>query len=220
MNSHPATPPKNLPKTATQAFTVFFQHRSPQILAIFVLLAAAFRLGVGDFGGWDAATALLVLLGWPINEWLIHTQILHHRPRDILGLRWDYRIAQDHRQHHQDPWNLHHVFISLHVYVWAVPLLLAVALGLGWLFQPAVGATFLLTYAVLALHYEFVHYLAHIQWVPHAYYAGRVREHRLHHFRHERRWWGVSTGWGDVLLGTAPDPATVEKSGRTAQIVP
>jgi hypothetical protein len=38
------------------------------------------------------------------------------------------------------------------------------------------------------------------------------RNHRLHHFKHEGYWMGVSSNLGDRLLGTNPDQRTVAKS--------
>ena len=55
--------------------------------------------------------------------------------------------------------------------------------------------------------------MAHVRWTPAlSYYRRRQRMHRLHHFRNENLWWGVSTGIGDLVLGTAPDAADAPRS--------
>lgn len=202
-----------LPGDGLTALRVFFRHWSPRILLVAALLAWGARLQLGDFGIADLLICAGLLLYWPLNEWLIHVYILHFRPRETrAGRRLDLAVARDHRRHHADPWNLRWVFIPLHVFPWALPALLLVA----WLLPgPELGLSFLAAYLSLSLHYEWSHYLAHINWQPPlAHYARRVREHRLHHFRNHDHWWGVSMGSADRLLGTAPDPEYVHKSPR------
>ena len=174
-----------------------------------------FRLYVGQWSWWDAVVVAALVAYWPLNEWLIHVVLLHYRPLTVLGKRRDFLLPQTHRQHHADPWNLAHVFIPLHIYVGAIPVYGLLAWW-GW-HQPLV-LTFATAHLFLATHYEWVHYLAHIHWCPSVpflgdHYRKRVREHRLHHFRNENFWWGVSMGAADRWLGTAPDPDKVGRSG-------
>lgn len=202
----------NTPSDANSALRTFAAHRSPQILILATVAAWTARLIYGQWGLADLAVGLALLLAWPLNEWLIHVVILHFRPRRWRGRTLDLAVAHDHRRHHQDPWNLRWVFIPLHVYPWSLPMLLLA----GWL-VPGTGAglSFVAVYLTLALHYEWSHYLAHIQWTPPlSHYRQRVREHRLHHFRNHRYWWGVSMGSADRWLGTAPDESAVGKSAR------
>lgn len=217
---NPMRPPAHLPRDARGAIRRFVSITSPRLLVIMLTLALALRLYVGQWSWWDAVVAGALLAYWPINEWLIHTVLLHYRPRTILGRRLDFLLPQTHRQHHADPWNLSHVFIPLHIYVGAIP----VYAGLAWwgLSEPLV-LTFVLAHLTLATHYEWVHYLAHIHWCPTgpvlgAHYQRRVREHRLHHFRNENYWWGVSMGSADRWFGTAPDPGIVDRSGTHSSL--
>lgn len=213
----PARPPRDLPKTAAEALRTFFSFASPRILLLLSAGTLAARLALGDWRWIDGLIPAALLAYWPLNEWLIHTQILHHRPRRIGPLRWDYRVARKHREHHRDPWHLPLVFIPLHIFWLAPPIIFALAF---WLAPDAPRAlTFLAAYFVLALHYEWCHYLAHIGWCPPlAYYRRRVREHRLHHFRNEKLWWGVSLGAADRWFGTAPDPDSVPRSPTTGTL--
>lgn len=213
----PAQPPRDLPRTAGAAVATFFRHASPRILLAATLAAVAARLYLGHWRPADAWFALGLLLYWPLNEWLIHVFILHHRPRRLLGRKWDYYVASKHRKHHRDPWHLPLVFIPLHIYPLSLPALVFTA----WLLTPdlPLALTWLSAYLLLSLHYEWSHYLAHIGWCPPlAYYRRRVREHRLHHFRNERYWWGVSMGAADRLLGTAPAAEAVERSPNTGML--
>jgi len=214
---NPMRPPDTLPRDARSAVRVFAAHASPQLIALFVAAFAAARLWLGNFGWGDAAVALAILAYFPLNEWLIHVFMLHYRPRKVLGRTVDFYLPVTHRRHHADPWNLKWVFIPRHVHFWVIP---EAALIL-WLLWPwkELALTGLTTYLLLGLHYEWVHYLAHIPWCPPLeYYRRRVREHRYHHFRNENFWWGVSMGLGDRLLRTAPPVDEVGRSGTTSTL--
>lgn len=202
--------PNATPSNAASALRSFAAHRSPQILILATVAAWAARLFHDQWSLADLWVGAALLLIWPLNEWLIHVLILHFRPRRWRSHAIDLAVARDHRRHHDDPWNLRWVFIPLHVYPWSLPLLLFV----GWLIpDTGAGLTFLAVYLSLALHYEWSHYLAHIQWCPPLpHYRQRVREHRLHHFRNHRYWWGVSMGSADRWLRTAPNESSVSKS--------
>ncbi len=213
----PAQAPKDLPRTAPEAVRTFFSYTSPRVLLVLVTLALAARLYLGQYRLLDLGIALAIFAYWPINEWLIHVLILHHKPRTVLGRRWDYFVAHKHRKHHRDPWHLPLVFIPEHIFPLSIPALV----GLSWLVTPdlSTAATFLLVYLAFSLHYEWVHYLAHIAWCPSlSYYQRRVREHRLHHFRNEKYWWGVSLGMGDRLFGTYGTHDSVPKSDTTGTL--
>jgi hypothetical protein len=213
----PASQPRDLPASAGAAVRVFFSHWSPRLLLALAIAAVAIRIALGEWRWVDAAWALGILLYWPLNEWLIHVMLLHKKPYHLLGRRVDYYAARKHRLHHADPWNLPLVFVPIKVF----PGSLIAIVFVFWLLTPdwRIAMTAIATYMIFSLHYEWCHYLAHINWCPPIeYYRRRVREHRLHHFRNEKFWWGVSMGMGDRLLGTAPDPAKVEKSPTTGTL--
>lgn len=208
---NPMRPPAHLPRDAGSALRTFASITSPRLLMILLSLAFALRLYVGQWSIWDAVVVLALLAYWPINEWLIHVVLLHFKPRRIFGRRVDFLLPQTHRQHHADPWNLDRVFIPLHIYVGAIPVYAALA---WWGLSTPLVLTFATAHLFFALHYEWAHYLAHIPWCPDiAYYQNRVREHRLHHFRNENYWWGVSMGAADRWFGTAPKAEAVDRSG-------
>lgn len=215
---NPMRPPDTLPRCGLAALRVFAAHASPQLIALFVAILAGWRLAMGNFGWGDVAVALAILATFPVNEWLIHVFMLHFKPRKLFGRTVDFYLPRTHRRHHADPWNLEWVFIPRHVHFWTVP---QVALIL-WLLWPwkELALTGVTAYLLLGLHYEWVHFLAHIPWSPSrglvgAYYQRRVREHRYHHFRNENYWWGVSMGMADRLFGTAPKVEGVDRSGTT-----
>lgn len=214
---NPMRPPDTSPRTAREAVAFFMKHPSGWLIALFVLVCAGLRLSWGPLGWGDALVAAIIVAYFPFNEWLIHVFMLHYRPRRLFGRKIDFLLPRTHRQHHADPWNLELVFIPRHIH-WSTPFTIAL---LTWLFWPwkELLMTGLTTYLILGLHYEWVHFLAHIPWCPDiAYYQRRVREHRYHHFRNENYWWGVSMGLGDRVLGTAPKVEDIARSGTTSDL--
>lgn len=161
----------------------------------------------------DLLAAAIVVAGWPVYEWLIHVFVLHYRPRTLGGLVLDLPVAKTHRAHHAEPSNLALVFIPLHALF--LSLLAAVAIGwgltqvVGWGPTLSAGAVFL----GLSFHYEWVHYLVHTAYVPtSARYRRLWKNHRLHHFKNETKWFGVTMLSGDRLLGTSARAADVATS--------
>ncbi len=208
---------RDLPTDARTAWRTFYTHPSPVVLTTLVAGFIPLRLVLGDWSWWDLIIPAALLAWWPIHEWIIHILVLHARPIRFLGRTWDLKVARIHRDHHQDPWHLPHVFIPFHIVPWTgIPLIIA-----AYLMIPApLATTFLTAYLLLSLHYEWCHYLAHIDWCPKIpYYQRRVRAHRWHHFRHERLWWGVSMGAGDTILGTSPPIDSVARSPSTHDLL-
>ena len=61
--------------------------------------------------------------------------------------------------------------------------------------------------------YEWIHYLIHTNYRPrHAPYRKVWRAHRLHHFRNEHYWFGVTMHLGDRVLRTYPERDEVPAS--------
>lgn len=214
---NPMRPPETLPRDRRSALRLFWSHPSPLLIAAFALGFGAWRGAMAPLGWKDALVALAVLACFPFNEWLIHVYLLHYRPRRLFGRTLDFYLPVTHRRHHADPWNLTWVFIPRHVHVLTLPTV-ALLLWALWPWRELV-LTGEVTYLLLGLHYEWVHYLAHIPWCPDiAHYQRRVREHRYHHFRNENYWWGVSMGGGDRFFGTAPAVEDIGRSGTTSTL--
>jgi hypothetical protein len=207
--SSPARPAD--PTSIAEALPVFLRHPSPAILAGLLALALCARLWLGAFSPADLLPPLALLLFWPFEEWLIHVFLLHAKPFTWLGRRFDLALAQKHRRHHADPANLSILFIPLGSYLFSVPLL-----ALFWyVVTPSLelaltGAT---CHLALGLRYEWVHFLIHTRHRPRTWWFRRLwRNHRLHHFRNERHWYGVTMLAGDRVLGTAGDEESVPVS--------
>lgn len=219
--SNDAVRPGAGPATFGEAVRFFARQASPLILASALAVALTLRLALGSFSLWDLVPPLLVALHWPLNEWLIHVFILHAKPFRIGSRTIDPTVPRKHRAHHRDPWNLELLFIPLHSFVYTLPLLVALA----FLLTPSreLALSGLVAYLALALHYEWVHFICHTRYTPKsAHYRRLVRSHRLHHFKNEHYWYGVSMLAADRPLRTAPAPDSVERSptARTLGVDP
>lgn len=198
--------------TLAGAAKEFVRHPSPWIIGVLFVGALATRLIVGHWTWADALVPVVMLALFPVLEWMIHVFILHWRPKRVARLTIDPLLARKHRAHHGDPRNIPLDFIPAPVFVWLVPLLLVIAL----IAIPRIelGLTFLIVISALGLGYEWTHFLIHTDYKPQsALYKATWRHHRNHHYRNEHYWFTVTTsGTADRLLGTEPDPETVEKS--------
>ena len=66
---------------------------------------------------------------------------------------------------------------------------------------------------VLILLYEWTHFLIHTSHRPRSrYYRSIWRNHRLHHFKNEHYWHGITNTLSDRVLGTHRDARAVERS--------
>jgi hypothetical protein len=183
---------------------------SPRILILLTLGFGTYRLSMGEWTWIDAVIPLALTVWWPFQEWLIHTYLLHLRPRKLGPFTIDLMQAQKHRRHHMHPWDFAEISIPLTTYLYAVPILC----GLAYLCADTPSVfTALFSFTALGVHYEFCHFMAHSNYVPrNEFYKAVWRNHRLHHFKNETLWMGVSTLLGDQVLGTCPDQKTVARS--------
>jgi sterol desaturase/sphingolipid hydroxylase (fatty acid hydroxylase superfamily) len=169
------------------------------------------RAVVGGFGGWDVALLALLVALQPFSEWWIHVRVLHWRPRRFGRLVLDTQLAREHRAHHRAPHDPRHWYIPLRGGLLGFGL----AAGLLALVAPTLGlwVTFLVGMFALALVYEWTHYLCHTSYRARGRLYKRLwRHHRLHHFKNEHYWMGVTMHLGDRVLGTLPAPKDVETS--------
>jgi len=198
-----------------KVFLVFIRYSSPALLILLTTTALVVRLALGHFTFWDLVLPAAIIAVQPFVEWLIHTFILHFKPRTILGLKVDLHAARLHRAHHRTPWQLGLIFIPKLTGVIG----LAIA-AVGWYLvapTPYLFATAMCSTLAVTLAYEWIHYLTHTNYLPKTeFYRKRWRYHRLHHFKNENYWLGVTSNLGDRVLGTFPkDPKKVEKSKTT-----
>ncbi len=193
------------------ALRVFLSFTSPRSFLVMIPLLVGLRVLVGGFSVWDLLVIPLILAVQPFAEWLIHVYILHSKPKRVLGMTFDLQVAQFHRAHHRDPWHLADVFIPVRA-GWVGFALLA---GGWYLVMPSTGLALsgLLASLLMAFTYEWIHYLTHTAYRPRGdLYRSLWRYHRLHHFKNEHYWQGVTMHLGDRVLGTLPDHTKVPTS--------
>jgi sterol desaturase/sphingolipid hydroxylase (fatty acid hydroxylase superfamily) len=199
--------------TRQEVARAFVASSSARVIAVFLMLAIALRAAWGGlaWGDLGAVAAVVVLLG-PV-EWIIHRTLLHAQPTnqlaELLGTR------DSHERHHRVPDDLDWLLLRRPN---AIGSCLAIVVPLGAiavlvhsfdLTSPELARTTAASAAIagmLALaHYEWVHLLVHSKYRPTSrYYAHLDRNHRLHHFRNERYWLGVTVDVGDRLARTLP----------------
>jgi hypothetical protein len=207
--------------TLRRAAEIFVGTFSAKVLLPAVVVSGAVRLVLGGWRWWDLGIAAIILGAQPFTEWVIHVTILHLRPVTVRGRTIDLYIAKRHRSHHQDPRVIRHVLIPRPVVI----RLLIFSVPLYWLVTPTIrtGLTGLVTGYAMLLTYEWTHFLIHSSYSPKSWYYRYIhRAHRLHHFKNEKYWFGVTIHLGDHLLRTFPARDAVETSptARTLGVEP
>jgi sterol desaturase/sphingolipid hydroxylase (fatty acid hydroxylase superfamily) len=198
----------------------FSRHTSPKLIAAALALALLARLAVGRFTYQDLIVPGFLLLSEPLTEWLIHVYILHSPGLRLGSLRLEPLAAPEHRLHHAQPNELRWVFIPTAALLAFIPAIagvialytLPVHLLLGGPYLPEFLSGLCVGYGIL-LTYEWTHFLIHTPYRPRSFYYRLIwRIHRLHHYKNERFWFGVTSHLGDVALGTNPPQQLVDRS--------
>ena len=207
--------------TLRGAFGIFLQYANSKMIAAMLVAATVVRIVLGAWHWSDLVVTGIILGFQPFTEWIIHVTVLHLRPFSLRGRTIDLYIAKRHRAHHQDPKLIKHVLIPRGVVI----RLLIFSVPLYWLVTPTLrdGVTAMVTaYAMLFL-YEWTHFLIHSTYTPKTWYYRSIwRAHRLHHYRNEKYWFGVTINVADHVLRTFPQRDEVEPSptARTLGVEP
>jgi hypothetical protein len=208
-------------KTLDHAWREFRANRSPKIIAAAIVAAAALRIALGGFTLRDAVAAAGMLFVYPFGEWAIHVYLLHLKPFRFHGRRVELATAKAHREHHERPNHLGLILLApleaAALLLLAVPAVLAV-FAIFLPLRALVTAAFA-GYVLIGV-YEWTHFLIHTAYRPRsAAYKAVWRNHRLHHFKNEHYWHGITNTLADHVLRTAPDQKEVPRSttARTLQ---
>jgi hypothetical protein len=216
-------------KTLDHAWREFRANRSPKVILFAILAALALRLVLGDFTYWDVVAVVAMIVVYPFGEWAIHVYLLHLRPFRAAGRRIDPPAARSHREHHQQPNDLSLILLApkelAQLLLLAVPLTVAaggllVSLVAGPVPAGALVSAALAGYVAIFV-YEWTHYLIHTAHPPRSrYYRAVWRNHRLHHFKNEHYWHGITNNVSDRVLGTNPDQRSVRRSDTARTLDP
>lgn len=183
---------------------------SPRVILSGAAAATLTRLAKGRFGMHDLAAVGTVVALTGTVEWVIHKWLLHapeHSWRTLV-----LETSTDHRLHHQDPTDLRHVLLDTPYAAGFLPAIAAFAASwsipiariAGWPVLPTLLTGITASWWTLA-HYEWVHLAVHTRHrFRNRFYARLARNHRLHHYRNENYWLGVTSNSGDRLMGTLP----------------
>jgi len=206
-----------------EALGVYLGAGSPRVILGGSAAATVGRLFVGQFGWHDVVAVAGVAAAIGTVEWVIHKFLLHAPEESWRTRKLDTSTA--HRRHHTDPNDLRHVLlipayaagflpaIALFTASWSIPLVLAT----GWPFVPTYLTGLAASWWTLA-HYEWVHLAVHTRHrFRNRFYARLARNHRLHHYRNENYWLGVTANSGDRLLGTLPTSKSDVPLSETAR---
>lgn len=216
-------------KTLGDAWGRFMRRPSPRWILGALALAVTARGLVGDFSALDLVVVGALLAVHPFAEWLIHVYLLHLRPFEVRGKRFELITAREHRWHHERPHDLHTVLLGpkevIGLFGAVIPLValalcgLLAAVGAGW--HPPAILSALVAGGVLVFAYEWTHFLIHTAHRPRTrLYRAVWRTHRLHHFKNEHFWHGVTSTIADRVLRTGPDPASVPRSPTARTLDP
>ncbi|HET7888212.1 MAG TPA: sterol desaturase family protein, partial [Bradyrhizobium sp.] len=167
-------------------FLVFLRHGSIAAL----LIAVAVEV-VAVLLGRITLMPTLVLLGalmFYLSEYGMHRFAFHAPP-----LSWPWLRKMQHRlhyDHHVEPSRLDLLFLPL----WFLaPMLLLTALFVAAALGTRAVPSAMLGVMLAILHYEWVHYVAHIPYQPRTRIGRWVKQYHLrHHFISEKEWFGVS----------------------------
>lgn len=190
----------------------FLRHGSnAALLLCLVSLAAAGATGqVAMHPGLIVGGALLFY----ISEYFWHRFAFHAPPARIP---WVHRLQRRlHYDHHVTPDRLDLLFLP----IWfLVPNLVVTSAVLAAVVGPERVPPLLLGIVIAILHYEWVHYVAHIPYQPKTRFGRWMKAYHLrHHFISEKLWFGVSNPTLDALGGTWRSPRGVEKSATVRNL--
>ncbi len=198
--------------TLADAARFFAARATPRLIVPLLAVALFARVRVGAVGLGDVALVAGLLALEPFTEWATHVYVLHFRPRQIAGRTLDFHAAQKHRHHHRHPNDPRTAFVPLVDLAVLGSIVLAGFAVITW-GDPAHLLTLVVASLAMLLTYEWTHYLIHTAYKPkRRYYRSIWRAHRLHHFKNEHYWMGVTVNLADHVLGTFPAKSDVENS--------
>jgi 4-hydroxysphinganine ceramide fatty acyl 2-hydroxylase len=193
-------------------FLVFLRHGS-----VAALLAGVMIEALAFLSGWLGFAPALVLLGallFYLSEYGMHRFAFHAPP-----LSWPPARKLQHRlhyDHHVEPNRLDLLFLP----IWfLVPNLAVTTALLALVFGAEASASALFGMMLAILHYEWVHYVAHIPYQPRTRIGRWIKQYHLrHHFISEKHWFGVSNPTLDTVFGTFRGPDSSGKSSTTRRL--
>lgn len=199
------------PISLAKALRWFASFPSTWVLLAATLVAWGLKFYIGDWR-WPQIPMTLgtICVVWPLAEWFVHRFFEHAKPRRIFGTTVELMTCRTHQVHHRNPWDprtgLSPPFV-LFLFCAGVPLIWCLLFPLR---GAVLGIAITLT---LILNYEWLHFLIHTSYRPRSWLYRRLWiNHRLHHFKNEHYWFGLTMLGGDNLFRTGPHGRQVPHS--------
>ena len=198
---------------------VFLSEGSGRVLVVLGAAIVAARALASTVGPADIVAVAVVIGVFPFVEWVIHTHVLHRAPGRLGPLPFD--PARSHRFHHEDPGDTRYMMLRwFQALAYGSVIAVASMALVGGTVGVAAGRPLAVGLSAAAVGvvglglYEWLHLLFHSGVTPKMRWVRTLRaRHRLHHWRNERYWMGVTSNVGDRVLRTLPaDPADVPRS--------
>jgi Fatty acid hydroxylase superfamily len=212
-----------------QARREFLRKESPWVIGAGIVALGVVRPLLGDLAWRDGVAAAAMLAIYPFGEWAIHVYLLHAKPVRIRGRELETVAARAHRAHHREPNDLDMVLLywwqAAFLMLVAVPLTIGLVAAIVTLLAGPVSLGVLVSAAIagycMVFLYEWTHFLIHTAYRPRSRaYMTIWRNHRLHHFKNEHFWHGITNNLSDRVLGTNPDQRQVPKSETARTLAP
>ena len=196
----------------------FFRHGSNTVLiALAFALSALFAAHVLAFVPLSMAAVAIGALVFFGSEYTTHRFMFHAPPqRNAFVLKLQHRLHYD---HHVAPDELGLLFLP----VWFVIPVASLTFGIFFAITRDLGTSAaMLLGAVLGLfYYEWVHYVAHVPFVPKTRFGRWIKKYHLwHHFKNERMWFGVTNPSMDFVGRSYARVDEVDRSASTRVLFP
>jgi len=174
----------------------FFRHGSNTVLVVIALaLVVLFATHVLAFAPMSPAAVATGALVFFTSEYTTHRFMFHAPPqKNAFILRLQHRLHYD---HHVAPDELGLLFLP----VWFVIPVAALTFAIFFAVTRnlSVSAAMVLGAVLGLFYYEWVHYVAHIPFVPKTPFGRWIKKYHLwHHFKNERMWFGVTNPSADA----------------------
>lgn len=190
----------------------FLRHGSNVWLVLgLAVLAAALLARLLPF---SPGFVVLGALTFYLSEYGFHRFAFHAAPsRYVFVRKLQHRLHYD---HHAKPDRLDLLFLPM----WfLVPNLAVTALAYAAIFGWVCVGSAMFGVILAILHYEWVHYLAHIPYQPRTRFGRWQKQYHLrHHYLSEKFWFGVSNPSMDFVGGTYRPPREVERSATARRL--
>ena len=199
-------------------FASFWRHGSNALLLVLALvLAVLFAVHALAFAALSLGAVAIGALVFFVSEYTTHRFMLHAAPqKNAFILKLQHRLHYD---HHVNPSELGLLFLPVWFVIPVAALTLAIYLAATR--NVNTSAALLLGSVLGLLWYEWVHYVAHIPFVPKTAFGRWIKKYHLwHHFKNERMWFGVTNPSMDVFGRTYAKVEETDRSATTRVLFP